>query len=79
MRCRTAATVASPVVDNSLPEMIDEQPDCIASTVEGKSPATIYIAIEPSQSKWVIGIHTPSANKISIYWFRLMMLMGFLP
>jgi transposase len=39
----------------------------VAPTVEGKSPATIYIAIELSQSKWVIGAHTPLADKISIY------------
>src|SRR6266511_1491699 len=34
---------------------------------EWKSTATIYIAIELSQSKWVIGAHTPLADKISIY------------
>jgi transposase len=42
-------------------------PTVVAPAVEGKRPATIYIAIELSQSKWVIGAHTPLADKISIY------------
>jgi transposase len=42
-------------------------PAVVAPAVEGKRPATIYIAIELSQSKWVIGAHTPLADKISIY------------
>src|SRR5512146_2760447 len=39
----------------------------MVSPTEWKSAATIYIAIELSQSKWVIGAHTPLAGKISIY------------
>jgi transposase len=42
-------------------------PTVVAPAVEGKRPAAIYIAIELSQSKWVIGAHTPLADKISIY------------
>ena len=39
----------------------------MVAPAEGKSSETIYIAIELSQSKWVIGAHTPLADKISIY------------
>ena len=34
---------------------------------ERECASTIYIAIELSQSKWVIAAHTPLADKISIY------------
>src|SRR5512144_2523607 len=38
-----------------------------AATTDRGVSATIYIAIELSRSKWVIGVHTPLADKISIY------------
>src|SRR5512143_297426 len=38
-----------------------------AATTDKAVSATIYIAIELSGSKWVIGVHTPLADKISIY------------
>lgn len=38
-----------------------------AATTDKGVSATIYIAIELSGSKWVIGVHTPLADKISIY------------
>ena len=38
-----------------------------AATSDKGVSATIYIAIELSGSKWVIGVHTPLADKIQAH------------
>jgi transposase len=37
-----------------------------AKTLEGE-PGTIFISVEMSRSKWIVGAHTPLADKISIH------------
>ena len=38
-----------------------------AAASAGTEVATIYVALELSKSRWLVGIHTPLADKVSRY------------
>ena len=36
-----------------------------AAPATGIQPATLFVALEPSKAKWLVGLHSPAAGKIS--------------
>ena len=36
-----------------------------AAPATDMEPATLFVALEPSKAKWLVGLHSPAAGKIS--------------
>ena len=42
-----------------------EIPPAPAAPATGIQPATLFVALELSKAKWLVGLHSPAADKIS--------------
>ena len=45
------------------------QEDAVSAPEASGIDGNIFVSVEMSRSKWVIGVHTPMADKIAIHTF----------